>query len=210
MQGVYLVDAADALAQSSPAGIPGSELFYEHVHLNFEGNYLLALSFAEQVRTLLPGSITARDKGSWASAQSCDRRLAVTVWDRQRVWQPIFNRISFPPFTGQLDHAAFFKMCEAKLNEAKAQMSSQTPEQARQIYEQALALAPEDNLLHGNFEKFLEAGGNLTQAIAESQRVCELVPYLPGPYYYTGTLLVRQGRMREAQEYFARAVAIRE
>jgi tetratricopeptide (TPR) repeat protein len=208
-QGVYLVDAAEALAQSSPARIPGSELFYEHVHLNFDGNYRLAIGFAEQVKRLLPDSITARDKGSWASGELCDPRLAVTVWDRQRVWQPIFNRISFPPFTGQLNHAAFFQMCEAKLNEAKAQMSSQTPEQARQIYEQALALAPEDNLLHGNFEQFLEAGGELPQAIAESQRLCELAPYLPGPYYRTASLLVRQGRMREAEENFARAVAIK-
>ena len=208
-QSVYLVDAAGALAQSSPARIPGCELFYEHVHLNFDGNYLLALSFAEQARRLLPNSLMARDRGSWASAELCNRRLAVTVWDRQRVWQPIFNRISFPPFTGQLNQGAFFKMSEAKLNEAKAQMSGQTPEQARQIYKQALALAPEDSLLHGNFEQFLEAGGELTQAIAESQRLCELAPYLPGPYYRTGSLLVRLGRMREAEEYFARAIALR-
>jgi tetratricopeptide (TPR) repeat protein len=208
-RGIYLVDGAEVLAQRSPAGVPGLDLLYEHVHLNFDGNYLLALSFAEQVRRLLPGSVTARDKGSWASAELCDRRLAVTVWDRQRVWQPIFNRISAPPFTGQVNHAAFFKLCEAKLNDAKAQMSFQTPEQARQIYEQALALAPEDNLLHGNFEQFLEAAGNLAQAIAEAQRVCELVPHLAGPYCYAGGLLVRQGRMREAEEYFARAIAIR-
>jgi tetratricopeptide (TPR) repeat protein len=208
-QGVYLVDAAEALAKRSPDGIPGSEFFYEHVHLNFAGNYLLALNFAEQVKRLLPDSISARDKGWWASADLCDRRLAVTVWDRQRVWQPIFNRISSAPFTGQLDHAEFFKKCEAKLEEAKARMNLQTPEQARQIYEQALAVAPEDNLLHGNFEQFLEAGGNLAQALAESQRVCELAPYLPGPCYYTGIMLVRQGRPREAEKYFARAIAIK-
>ena len=80
--------------------------FYEHVHLNFAGNYLLALEFAEKMKRLLPNSITARDKGNWASAELCDRRLAVTVWDRQRVWQPIFNRITAPPFTGQFNHAA--------------------------------------------------------------------------------------------------------
>ena len=66
-QGVFLLDAANALAQSSPDGIPGLNFFYEHVHLNFAGNYLLALNFAEQAKKLLPGSITARDQGHWAS-----------------------------------------------------------------------------------------------------------------------------------------------
>jgi tetratricopeptide (TPR) repeat protein len=207
-QGVYLVDAAEALAQSSPAGIPGREFFYEHVHLNFDGNYLLARTFAEQVIKLLPNSISVRDQRSWAPAETCNRRLAVTVWDRQRVWQPIFNRITFPPFTGQLNHAAVIRRCEAKLEEAKAKMSLQTPEQARQMYEEALAQSPEDTLLHGNFAQFLEAGGNLAQAVVESQRVCELTPHLPGSYCYTGTLLVRQGRTREAEECFTRAIAL--
>jgi tetratricopeptide (TPR) repeat protein len=208
-QGVHLLDAARILEQNSPDGIPGLNHFYEHVHLNFAGNYLLALNFAEQVERLLPKSISTRDQGHWASAELCDARLAVTVWDRQRVWQPIFNRISFPPFTGQLDHAAFFKMCEAKLNEAKARMSSQTPEQARQMYEQALALSPDDSLLHGNFEQFLEAAGDLKGATAEAKRVCELMPQKPELWYYVGTLLVRVGEMGEAAKCFSHAIAMR-
>jgi len=208
-QGVYLLDATKILAQNSPEGIPGLNFFYEHVHLNFAGNYLLALNFAEQAKNLLPNSITMRDKGNWASAELCDGRLAVTVWDRQRVWQPIFDRIKSPPFTGQFNHAAYFKLCEAKLDEAKSRMNTQTPEQARQMYEQALALAPDDNFLHGNFERFLEAGGYLAQAIAEAKRCCELVPQSSGGYYYVGTLLVREGRITEAAEYFSRAIAIR-
>ncbi len=208
-QGVYLVDAARILAQNSPAGIPGLNFFYEHVHLNFAGNYLLALNFAEQARKLFPNAITAHDKGNWASAEVCDRRLAVTVWDRRRVWRPILNRIMSPPFTGQFNHAASLKVYEAKLDEAKSQMSFQTPEQAWQMYEQALALAPDDNFLHGNFERFLEARGYLAPAIAEAKRCCELVPQSPGGYYYTGTLLVREGKIGEAADYFSRALAIR-
>jgi len=38
------------------------------VHLNFAGNYLLALNFAEQAKKLFPNPITAHDKGNWASA----------------------------------------------------------------------------------------------------------------------------------------------
>ena len=208
-QGVFLLDAANALAQSSPDGIPGLNFFYEHVHLNFAGNYLLALNFAEQVKKLFPNPNTARDKGNWASAERCDRRLAVTVWDRQRVWQPILSRIKSPPFTGQFNHAASLKTYEAKLDEVKSMMNTQTPEQARQMYEQALALAPDDYFLHGNFERFLEAGGYLAPAIAEAKRCCELIPQMPGGYYYAGTLLVREGRITEAAEYFSRAIGIR-
>jgi tetratricopeptide (TPR) repeat protein len=208
-KGVYLLDAANALAQNSPDDIPGLELFYEHVHLNFSGNYLLALNFAEQAKKLLPASIIAQDKGSWASPEICDRRLAVTLWDRQRVWQPILNRIQSPPFTGQFNHAASLKIYEAKFTEAKSAMNTQTPEQSQQMYEQALALSPDDYFLHGNFERFLEKRGNLTQAIVEAKRCCELAPQLPGGYYYAGTLLVRAGKISEASNYFSQTLAIR-
>ncbi len=205
---VYLVDAAGTLAKKTPDGIPGLNFFYEHVHLNFAGNYLLALDFAEKIKGLLPGPITVLDHGNWASEELCERQLAVTVWDRQRVWQPIFDRISSPPFTGQYLHAAFLKVCEAKLNQAKARMGTQTPEQAREMYQQALALAPDDYFLHGNFESFLEAGGHLAQAIVQAKRCCEIVPQLPGGFYYTGALLVRDGKISEATNYFLHAVAI--
>jgi len=197
------------LAQSSSNGIPGLEFFYEHVHLNFAGNYLLALKFAEQAGKILPASITARDRGNWASAELCDERLAVTVWDRRRVWEPIWSRIMSPPFTGQYNHDAMLKVYAAKLDEAKSRMNTQTPEQARQMYEQALVLAPDDYFLHGNFQRFLEKQGYLKQTIAEAKRCCELVPQLPGGFYYAGTLLVRDGNITEASDYFSRALALR-
>ncbi|MGA9777713.1 MAG: tetratricopeptide repeat protein [Verrucomicrobiia bacterium] len=205
--GVHLVDAAQVIAQNSQDGIPGLNFFYEHVHLNFAGNYLLALTFGEKIKALLPTFITARDQGNWASEELCERHLAVTVWDRRRVWQPILKRIKSPPFTGQFNHAANLNTYEAKLDEANSMMNTQTPEQARQIYEQALAMDPDDFHLHVNFEGFLEIGGNLIQAIAEAKRCCELVPQ-PTAYYYTGTLLVREGKICEATNYFLHAVAI--
>jgi tetratricopeptide (TPR) repeat protein len=207
-KGVYLVDAAEALAKDSPGGILGNELFYEHVHLNFEGNYLLARTFANQVFKLLPESITAADKGAWASPELCDRRLAVTVWDRYRVWQDVRSRIAQPPFTEKLDSVALVKMLDADLEKIKSRAATQTPAQAREMYEQALALAPEDGLLHSHFARFLEDGGFLAQAIDESQRVVELQPESPGLYYYAGALLARAGRAAEATDYFSRALAI--
>jgi tetratricopeptide (TPR) repeat protein len=208
-QGVYLLDAANALAQSSPGGIPGFNLFYEHVHLNFAGNYLLALKFSERVKELLPNSVTVRDEGKWASAGLCDRRLAITARDRLGVWLRIFSRVISPPFTGQFDHAANLKFYEAKLDAMRSAMSSQTPQQGLHIYEQALASAPDDIFLHLNFVAFLEADGYPALAASEAKRCCELLPQVPDIYYHTAVLLVCDGRAAEALEYLTRAIAIR-
>jgi tetratricopeptide (TPR) repeat protein len=208
-QDVYLLDAANILAQSSPDGILGLELFYEHVHLNFVGNYLLALNFAEQTKKILSASIMTRDKGNWASAELCDRRLAVTVLDRQRIWRHILNTIESPPFTGQFNHDAMLKIYEAKMNEVNSLMSTQTPRQAMQIYEQALALAPNDYFLHLNFVAFLEAEGYTARAVAGAKHCCELLPWVPGIHYHTATLLVCEGETTEAVKYFSRALALR-
>jgi len=208
-RGVYLLDAANALARSSPDGILGFNFFYEHVHLNFAGNYLLAIQFAEQIKKVLPNSITSRDNGKWASSALCDRRLAITARDRLGVWLRIWKTVIAPPFTEQFNHAASLKFYEAKLAEVKSTMNTQTPQQAMQIYQQALALAPSDTFLRLNFVVFLEAEGYLAQAITEAKDCCALLPQIPGLYYTTATLLVRAGRTAEAAAYLSCAIALR-
>ena len=208
-EGVHLLDAADVLAQRSPEGIPGFNLFYEHVHLNFTGNYLLALEFGEKMKPLLPNSITARDRGHWATAELCDRRLALTAREREGVWLRILASVTAPPFTGQLNHAENLKFYEAELDQARSMMNAQTPAQAIQIYEQALASAPNDTFLNLNFVALLEAEGYWTQAAAQAQRCCELISQVPDIYYHTARLLVRDGRMAEAMQYLSQAIALR-
>jgi len=208
-QDVYLLDAANAMAQSSPDRIPGFNVFYEHVHLNFVGNYLLALQFGERLKKLLPNSITVRDKGKWASAELCDRRLAITARDRLGVWLRIFSRIVSPPFIGQLNHVANLKFYEAKLGEMRSMTGTQTTQQAMQIYEQALASAPDDIFLHLNFVAFLQAEGDSARAATEAKSCCGLLPQVPDIYYHTAILLVCDGRAAEAVAYLTRAIAIR-
>ncbi len=153
-QGVYFFDAAQMLAQSSRDGIPGDELFYEHVHLNFDGNYLLGRALAEQTLQVLPKSILAQGKAGWASAELCNQRLAVTPWDRFRIWQENYSRVSGPPFTDQLNAGERAKFYTAKLQELNSQMTVDTRTQARATYEEALALSPDDYVLRENFAQF--------------------------------------------------------
>ncbi len=66
--GVVLCDAEQALSQAAPSGIPGDELFHEHVHFHFQGNYQIARLFADQV-------VQALSRGC-QGAESRRRRLA--------------------------------------------------------------------------------------------------------------------------------------
>ena len=208
-KGVYFLDAAQMLAKNSSDGIPGNELFYEHVHLNFAGNYLLGRAFAEQTAKALSSSLQSPGKGVWASAESCDRRLAVSPWDRYRVWQDNFSRVSEPPFTDQLNDVPRAKFYMAKLKDLSSQMNELTSKQARSMYQQAVESTPEDYFLHENFAQFLSEIGDLTAAITEEQQVGELLPQTPIAPYRIGSLFVMQGNIPEAEKSFLRVLAVR-
>ena len=81
---VYFADTERAFADNSVAGLPGGELFFEHVHFTPAGNYLLARTIAEQVINALPPGVpaTAKINQPWASAAECERRLALSEWSR--------------------------------------------------------------------------------------------------------------------------------
>ncbi len=208
-KGVCFLDAARMLAQNSPAEIPGNELFYEHVHLNFTGNYLLGLAFAEQVAKELPKSVLARGKTEWAPADLCDQRLAVSPWDRLRVWQENYSRVSEPPFTDQLNDVPRAKFYIAKLKELNSQMTRETREQSRATYIEALKSVPDDCLLCENFAQFSDQTGDWDEAVRQEQHVSELLPQSPAPYYKAGQLLIREGKTSDAADWFSRALAVR-
>jgi tetratricopeptide (TPR) repeat protein len=207
--GVYFLDAPGMLARNSPDGISGNELFYEHVHLNFAGNYLLGRAFAEQTLKLLPKSILAQDKGEWASAELCDRRLAVSPWDRFRIGQEMYARLSGPPFTGQSDAVPRAQFYEAKLKELNSQITEATRAQSRATYEAALALSPGDYYLRENFAQFLDESGDLADAPGEEQQVSDLLPQNPMTPCIVGRLLVRLGNFSGAEKSFLQALAVR-
>jgi tetratricopeptide (TPR) repeat protein len=206
---VVLVNADEALATGSPEGILGEELFYEHVHLNFAGNYLLAKLVAEKIVHQLPAAISSRGKPEWASAEFCDRRLAVSLWDRHRVWQANFSRVSEKPFTEQLNDVPRAKRYLARLEQFRSQMNEEAQQQARTIYREAVAAAPDDPGLRGNFAQVLGEFGDFAAAGKEQVRVCELLPQSPGAFYKAGVLLVRQNVMDRAAEQFKHALALR-
>jgi tetratricopeptide (TPR) repeat protein len=207
--GVVLLDAVDALARPGDLAIAGREVFFEHVHLNFDGNYLLARTIAGAVAQTLSDPIKTRGKADWASAEDCANRLALTDWNRSLVYQLVLQRISDAPFTNQLDHADDFKAHRDTLVAIRARLTAENADQARATYRAALERAPDDFLLHSRFGDCLESMGDLAGAAGEWQRACELIPHHPIPWFNAGRLLRRQEKFKEAHDHLARSLEIR-
>jgi tetratricopeptide (TPR) repeat protein len=207
-QSLSLCDAAEALAATNSVGVPGEELFYEHVHLNPNGNYALALAWAGQVENLLSPALKRGARPSWASQAECEQRLGLTDWNRVSMLENILQRIQRPPFSGQSANARQVGRLRNSIAELQQRLTSGAAAQARQVYLHALERAPENFRLHENYAEFLEARQEWKLAIAERQKVCELLPYFYFPCYALGLDLKDAGALSEAREALLKAASL--
>ena len=158
---VYLADAVEAFGQNSPHGMPGEELFYEHVHLNFHGNYLLARTVLDSVEQGLPDRIksTRPDNTSVLSKEECARRLAYTDWNQYKIADKVLNSfLKRPPFSGRLYHDELVGRLERKLAELKAGITLESIREAAEQHLWALQQNPNDWVLHWKYGQLLVEG----------------------------------------------------
>ena len=191
-----LVEALDVAARSSPHGITGEELFYEHVHFNFAGNYLVARAFVEQIT---PGLTNAAPLPTEAE---CARRLAFTDFDRYRVLDEVRLRLEQPPFSSQLGHDER----DRRIREQLKRLDKSSFTNAISVYEQAIARAPDDWVLRENFATLLQDFGQEREAEAQWRKVIQLLPHSEQAWFGLGNLLDSDGRAAEAVVAFREAL----
>ena len=204
-----LLETEALFATNSPSGIAGDEAFYEHVHFNFDGNYRLGRAWAELAERFLPTSATNRAAPEWASQAICERRLGLTDWNRAAVLEDMLRRLAQPPFSSQSGQEQRLETYRSRLREVRLRTAAAAAPAARELYQEALQRSPTDYRLHENFAEFLEAIGDLPQAVAEWQRVRELLPHHHLGYFQAGRLLARQDKLAEARSLLSQAVALR-
>ena len=211
-EGVYLADMEEVFRAGSDRGIPGEDLFYDHVHMNFDGHYLVARALFDRVITLLPeeagktGRLTVRAPFEETVAE----RLAYSGWDRYQIAEEMLNGyIKTPPFTNQLDHAERVAKLERELAEMRSGLSRDALQESAGLYEQALALAPQDWWLHWKYAQLLTQGlGNDRDALDHLETITELVPHSVRGYSGLASVRQRLGDADGAMDACRRALAI--
>jgi tetratricopeptide (TPR) repeat protein len=208
-RGVSYVDSEGVLALLNQSHITGSEAFYEHVHLNWDGNYRLALALAQQTVLSLPRAVAAGQRPAWADPAACAHRLGLTGWNRYTILEEILRRLADPPFTDQLNHDAQLQQITNALAEIRARARPSDVPAARTLFETELRQHPDDQWLHHNFAEFLTNTGDLPEATRQMQAVCELLPDNQAAYFQLGRLLARQKKYDQAQAALETAVRLR-
>jgi tetratricopeptide (TPR) repeat protein len=207
--GVVLFDAAAWFTNAYPASVLGQETFYEHVHFNFDGNYRLALGWAEQVVRLLPAAMTRSAAAGWASQELCEQRLGLTDWNRAIVVEGMIRRMRQVPLSAQFNNDHRVAALQSWVADLRRRMDAAGAAQAREVYLEALRRAPDDYCLHENFASFLVVTGDVPGAVAQWQRVHELIPQDYLADFRLGELLRQQGKLAEAQAPLLQAAALR-
>jgi len=156
-QGVRLADGQKAVEAASLHGIPGHDLLYEHVHLNFHGNYVFARAVLSQVDQLL-ASKGLHPRRPAPTETECAQQLAFTAWDQYGVAKAVLDRLGLAPFTNQLDHEQDVRWARGEVERLRAATQPSAVEAAKAQYEHALARRPNDWVLHARFGDLLVQG----------------------------------------------------
>ena len=208
---ISLIDAVDLFNRNNALAITGRELLWEHVHMNFDGNYLLARAFAEQIGQTLTNARRDVDNSphatSWLTSAQCAQRLAFTDWDRLQLLEEMVRRLEQPPFTQQLDHKQQIATLKQQRDVlAKVTTDNQALDKITATYREAIALRPSDWVLRENFAKLLQSTGDPAGAEKQWREVLALLPHSEEALYSLGNVLDAQGKSAEALEYFNKAL----
>jgi tetratricopeptide (TPR) repeat protein len=210
--GTRLVDTARAFAEFAleDHGIPGDRFFNDHVHPNFEGDYLLAktlfpaLCEALDARSRQTGQIFRLPPGQVAdglavlSRNECAARLALTRLNESRISADMLQATSYPPFTSQLDHARRQAAAQQRHQQRFGALTARDFEAASASYLAAMRQFPDDWQLPYNFAKLQLMARDYSGAIQQLEAARARLPHWTSIRMGLSAALLGAGRANDA------------
>ena len=163
LTGTPLVDLARQVGALGADGIPGDDLLYEHVHLNFRGTYEAALALQPAVEAAVGLPSGGAPPPDMATMR---RRLGYSAYEQGMIAAGLLGRFRRPPFTGQADNGLRVGTWEHRLAAANALLEQPGAREALvRAGMAAVAGAPEDWMLARNTGQMLVSLGRPAEAI---------------------------------------------
>jgi Putative Zn-dependent protease, contains TPR repeats len=195
-----LIDAAEELAANGEAGggPAGAELFFEHVHFRWEGNFALGRKIAPSVAAALgEGEVGG---GAWLDAAACARAVGYTGFGRLAMARAMSVLTERPPFTFQSSFAEDrIRLLREIADVERALSTGGDAREAMRQLETALAADPRNpDLLFQAAAVRLQLG-QFEGVLALHERLEREVPAAPELASQKGFALMKLGRTAEAE-----------
>lgn len=210
LKGVHLVDSEKLFSDSCEDRVPGSEYFLEHVHLNFEGNYLLARGLFEKITTILRDAThtsATRDVPPLAST-ACAHQLAFTAWSRLQLARQVEGLLMQPPFTNQSDAESRLLNHRKAIADLTTRLGSTELKTIATECQKGVSAWPEDWMIAINYCRILveledfEATVRLCEAILKSH------PYVFQAENILASMHQRLGQTDQAIDHYRAALRL--
>lgn len=160
--GVSLFDAEALFAIRSPQGIPGHELFLDHIHFTFEANHLLASSLIDRLEFLR--AFEPEPTGTLPDPATLASEMLYDPWGRVAELGEVISQQLHPPFRRQLDNAETI----ARLSEEKRLCDSRaaaiSPANTQEIFLRRQNSRPDDAWLAARTAQVLLDADNPVRA----------------------------------------------
>ncbi len=200
-----LLDMDESLSAASDHGICGQDLFLEHVHYNFHGNYLLASGMLPLLDSLIAKPVVIPQSLSEAE---CRDRLAFTNWEELILTRAVYDRLKKPPFSDQTDNLNKVREFEQKIH----WLSSFVADSGQSIfasYQRAVSLEPQDWRIFDLFGRYLLLNDSSAIKVEQAYRkVFSILPHDQFVRFNLALALERQNRIPEAINYYQEAIRI--
>jgi tetratricopeptide (TPR) repeat protein len=211
---VPLIDFVALLEHRCEHGIPGANLFLDHVHPTIEGHRRLALALLDQMTQ--QGIVTLGPEWGDASIQRVVQRVEGRV-DRRAHGIALLNLSKVLAWAGKNDEADRLALRAAELVSGDANAYYQAGnallgqgrlEEGVAQLQKALAINPKYLEAHNSLGAAYQMQGKLDAAVAEYQATIRIKPDFAPAHCNLGALLHRQGKLQKAAEHFETALRV--
>lgn len=194
--GIALADTAAALAEESPAGVPGAESFLDATATTFHGSYITARCLVEQIADSI-GEETrpdGKEEAAILDEEACAARLAIAPHARALHLREILNRYR----SRGLRH---LEPIETALAEAEAAAADpQTPDDST-LFRTALTSNGSDYGLFNRFVRHLLDNEENELALNAAMAFLGTHPQRAAPQLLAARALACNGRAAEAAPF---------
>jgi len=203
---ILLSDFMKTFEQNSIHKITGDNLFYDHVHMNFNGNYLIAKELSKKIATVFP----AKQSSNYLSQKTVKKDLAFTPWEKYRIKQDLFRRLQSPAFSERIDNKKKIKTIRQELDSLNLLLQDKDiVHKVSRNYSRSIK-NNDDWIINNNFGLYLLNWLN-KPADAEQQfnSVLSEIPYDYLSLNNLGLAYAKMGKVNKAIQKINQALAIK-